>query len=224
MSEFMAAYFTEVDIQTHRNIADYPFTASIGRADRSELSKIVKDLIIKYEPSVFDNKGRFNALAYSHEFLNDFPLLKSAGVYRDWPDDRVIYINDSEGLILLINEEDHIKIKLNLKESGKIAESLMHYYELLEILEKELIIAYDKEFGYLAALPSNVGSGTYFRIKIKLNGKNENQDEIIKILEKSKNDIEYYIFENQLVITNKTPFYNFANCLVELINLKDHLK
>jgi arginine kinase len=225
MNEYMAKYFIEVDIQTHRNLSEYPFTPKISRSDRQDLAERVKEIITKQEVDIFKQKGRFDKLSYSNEFLNDYPFLKSAGVYRDWPDDRLIYINDNERFILLLNEEDHIKIKLNLKDSASLSNSLLQYYELLELLEKTLPIAIDKDLGYLSTLPNNVGSGTYFRIKMRINGGNEEQvKEIKQVLDKNKSEIEYFLEGDQLVLINKTPFYNFANCLVELLSIKDFLK
>ena len=48
----------------------------------------------------------------NRKYFEKNPLLKSSGIFKDWPEDRLIYLNLEEELILFINEEDHLKIKL----------------------------------------------------------------------------------------------------------------
>jgi protein-arginine kinase len=163
-------------------------------------------------------------MKYDENFVNGNPILKSGQVYRDFPDDRIIYINSD--LIVLINEEDHIKIKINTKEIKTPGKSLLNYYLLLEELEKELVIAYDKDLGYLSTLPTNLGSATFFKLKIKLT--DSHHSEILNQLSKIKDEANLTITkENEIYylnISNKTSFYNLANLLVEIISIKDYLK
>ena len=38
------------------------------------------------------------------------PLLTSAGMARDWPDARGIFLNSKKNFLCWVNEEDHIRI------------------------------------------------------------------------------------------------------------------
>jgi len=40
-------------------------------------------------------------------------FLRSSGIYRDWPDARLIYLNGHDKVNLLVNEEDHLKLRFN---------------------------------------------------------------------------------------------------------------
>ncbi len=164
-------------------------------------------------------------------YLNKNLLLKSAGVFRDWPDDRLIYFNLDDNLLCFINEEDHLKIKLNTNDPVNITDNLVMYFDFLEKLEDNFSFAFDNEIGYLNSLPINSGSSTYFNVKIKVAKNEENYKNIVNALEESQNDLILSLDKNEnnkeysiLSISNKSPYYSFANLLIDIIKFKDFLK
>lgn len=180
------------------------------------------------------NKGTFSLISNNPQakdnYINKNPLLNSAGIFRDWPEDRLIYFNLDENLLCLINEEDHLKIKLNTTDSSKMTDNMVLYFDFLEKLENNFSFAYDNEMGYLNSLPINSGASSYFNIKIKVPNKAENFNNIRKSLEESERDLSLN-FNDQgiseyaiLSISNKSPYYSFANLLIDIIKIKDFLK
>jgi len=181
------------------------------------------------------SKGRFALITNNSDlkdnYVNKNPMLKSAGIFRDWPEDRLIYFNLDDNFLCLINEEDHLKVKLNTNEVAKISDNLVLYFDFLEKLENNFSFAYDNEIGYLNSIPINSGASTFFSVKLKIPKSQENFIKIVDALEESANDLNLNLNKNEgnddfsiLTITNKSPYYSFANLLIDIIKFKDFLK
>ena len=72
-----------------------------------------------------------------------------------------------EGVIIMINEEDHLRIQtilpgLRLEEAWKETEK----YD--DLLESELNYVFDERYGYLTACPTNVGTGLRASVMLHL--------------------------------------------------------
>lgn len=157
-------------------------------------------------------------------YINKYLLLKSAGIFRDWPEDRLIYFNLEDNLLCLINEEDHLKIKLNCSDKEKLTDNLVLYFDFLEKLESSFSFAYENDIGYLTSSPNNTGASTFFNIKIKIPNNEENYSAIFKAMEESINDLDINIEKGDdysvLRLSNKSPYYSFANLLIDIIKIK----
>ncbi len=172
------------------------------------------------------------------KYFEKNPLFKSAGIFKDWPLDRLIYLNLQNELMIFINEEDHLQIKLNTKDKEKISNNLVTYFDLLHKLEEEFAFAYDNEIGYLNTLPINSGSATFFSCKIKIPKNEFNKGdvllEIIKKIEDGGKDLNLSIDKNVnenvnenyyiLSISNKSPYYSFIDFLIDILKIKEHLR
>jgi hypothetical protein len=185
------------------------------------------------EDGIFNTKGKFARLSNDKNFVNENLMLKSAGVFRDWPEDRVAYINDN--FICYINEEDHLKLKINGKIGDKdnLSGMILRYFEFLEKMEKNVNFCVHNNLGYLTTLPSNIGTGTYFKLKIKINPNKATHVEIIKKMEENSKDILFEIKKISkedeiekfiLEIETKNPFYSFSTLLVDILGIKEHFK
>jgi protein arginine kinase len=67
-------------------------------------------------------------------------------------------LNSDENISIMINEEDHIRIQcilpgLDLEKADRLSS------EADQLLSEKLDYAYDDQFGYLTACPTNVGTG-----------------------------------------------------------------
>ncbi len=72
-----------------------------------------------------------------------------------------------EAISIMINEEDHLRIQailpgLQLEEAWQEADS----YD--DLLEKDLDYAFDEHYGYLAACPTNIGTGLRVSVMLHL--------------------------------------------------------
>ncbi|MGB4070514.1 MAG: protein arginine kinase [bacterium] len=85
------------------------------------------------------------------------------------PRQRGIIIRDDEGVSIMVNEEDHLRIQalfsgFQLEEAWKLAG------EIDDRLERTLTYAYDDTYGYLTACPTNVGTGLRASVMVHLPG------------------------------------------------------
>lgn len=71
---------------------------------------------------------------------------------------KALLINEEEDLSVLILDEDHLRIQA-ISAGFEPLETFDRANKLAVALESVLDIAYDQEFGYLTACPTNVGTG-----------------------------------------------------------------
>jgi len=74
------------------------------------------------------------------------------------PDKGAIVLRDDEGVAIMVNEEDHLRIQcllpgLQLEEAWQAAS------EVDDVIDGQVDYAYDIDRGYLTACPTNVGTG-----------------------------------------------------------------
>jgi creatine kinase len=233
MNEILAKQIKELYITTNRNVEGYSFTPKMNRNERREVGKYLHSAMKEIEFDAFTHEKINN----NQKLINDSDrLLKSAGVYRDGPENRWVYhVNSSGGdFTLFINEEDHLKLKLQMKcdyneENTNISKNILTYFEFLEKIEKKVNFAMHDNLGFLNTLPTNIGTGTYFKVKIKISPDKLKHVQIIKKMEENSKDINFEIksdakTEYYLEMESKNPFYSFSTCLVDILAIKDYLK
>ncbi len=78
----------------------------------------------------------------------------------------VVY-NEKENLIIMINEEDHIRIQALLPglQLQKVLESAN---QIDDVIEERVDYAFDEELGYLSACPTNTGTGMRASVMLHL--------------------------------------------------------
>jgi creatine kinase len=225
MQEIIEKYFVEVDFISNRNIENFNFTSKINRSERKSVKNILESAIKNLEMEVFKSEGLFSPVRNKYD--NDI-LLYSAGVFRDWPNDRMIYLNNPSRLICLINEEDHLKVKLNSVDSKEMTNAILNYFEFLEKMESKVNFVIHEKFGFLNSQPVNSGTGTYFALKIKISSDQERHKDMLQKMEESKKDLYIEITQQDgqyyLNLSNSNPFYTFSTLLIELLNIKDYFK
>ena len=155
-------------VRLARNIAEHTFP---NRAGEGELERICA----KVEAAV----GRLSRAKEFH-FL---PLAKLTPIDRQGlgekhltspahiaePRQRAVVLREDEGVSLLVNEEDHLRIQtlfpgLQLEEAYGLAGKVD------DDLEGELTYAFDETYGYLTCCPTNTGTGLRASIMVHLPG------------------------------------------------------
>jgi len=69
-----------------------------------------------------------------------------------------VCISKDQGCSVMINEEDHLRVQI-LRSGMQFKQAWKITSDLDRALEKRLDFAFSKEFGYLTACPTNVGTG-----------------------------------------------------------------
>lgn len=91
----------------------------------------------------------------------------SAGVYRDWPKNRGIYISNTEQFLVWISETDHTRI-ISLQPGGNIEEVYWRLVKGIRLMEERLQFAHCDSLGYLAFCPTNLGTTLRASVHIKI--------------------------------------------------------
>lgn len=153
-------------IRLARNIQSLPFKQKLSKQDVDNLLEKVKFIT----PS----------LGYELKFLrikdmDDITKLTLVEKHIISPDiisdkneeDSGILINDEENICIMVNEEDHIRIQIF--NSGLDLQNTMNLAkEIDKKLDDSLHFSVNKEYGYLTACPSNVGTGLRASVMVHL--------------------------------------------------------
>ena len=138
-----------------RNFADYPFPNRLKdeRAAREIVRLIAAELNYR---DTFDLYFMNNISEEKAAFLKERYLIS-----QDLIENRRIsaaLISRDESISVMINEEDHIRAQYFMRGCD-----LERVYERIsgidDIMSESIPFAYDEEFGYLTACPTNLGTG-----------------------------------------------------------------
>lgn len=144
-----------------RNLAEFNFSNKFVKDE----SKQVMDKIEEITPSLgyglkfckMENIDDITKIS-----LMEKHLISPEFAMKSKPN-QAILINDEENICIMVNEEDHLRIQVF--SSGLELENLVGLVtEIDEKLSSLVNYAYSKDYGYLTACPTNVG--TAFRISI----------------------------------------------------------
>jgi len=138
-------------IRLARNISSIPFLQNMDDKAAKEVMLNVYDALGEgYELIELKNINPIDKQILVEQHLISPDLLKSK-----WG---ALILNTDRTVSIMLNEEDHIRMQCIL--SGL---AVKEAYEIIDKLdrkiEKTVKYAYDKQFGYLTACPTNVGTG-----------------------------------------------------------------
>ena len=152
-------------IRLARSLKNYPFS------NNTNLEK-ANDVLVKAFNAI-NNVGNFNTYRLKNlsqlaleEMLEDH-LISSQLIENS--DISGVAISDDKTVSIMVNEEDHLREQCLL--SGL---DLKRAYDIINDIDNELNISlnfdYDKNFGYLTACPTNVGTGIRASVMMFLPG------------------------------------------------------
>ncbi|MCH2209994.1 MAG: protein arginine kinase [Fuerstiella sp.] len=155
-------------IRLARNVAGFPFMA---KADDDVRLRLVETLRSAVTAASSSQNFQFLNIALLEE-LDAQLLMERQLISRELADmngPRGVIVGPGEHVSVMLNEEDHLRIQVlqsgyALKECWKTAD------ELDTGIEKSVTYAFDEEFGYLTACPTNVGTGIRVSVMMHLPG------------------------------------------------------
>lgn len=218
LEEILLKIINEIVITTNRNVDGYLFSGKISRSDRRELTRNILQVLKTEETNIFEENGKFFAQEGKVSKRDQEEFSKSCGVYRDWPEARYAYANNSSAFNIFVNDEDHLKFLYKADGKSFNVKTLSNYYEMIEKLDEKLNFSYDNNLGYLNSLPSMLGSANVF--VIKLNIEKSKKDEFKNHFKNNSMIVINDISDDICEITNSTTFYNLSQFLIELIGIK----
>lgn len=148
-----------------RNLAEFNFknsyTKDESKAVLEKLEEITPSLGYGLKLCKMDNIDYVTkvSLMEKHLISPEFAMKKG--------NNQAILINDEENICIMINEEDHLR--LQVFSSGFDVEHTVGLITEIDDKLSELVnYAYSKDFGYLTACPTNVGTGLRISIMVHL--------------------------------------------------------
>ena len=155
MTEYDSAIVLSSRVRLARNLKDIPFRARFTQEEADECIQQVLNALrnepvpYRYLPMRGVNAIKRQALVEDHKISPDLFRTDDRGAALIRGDDKVV---------IMINEEDHLRIQsfsdgLNLKEAAAIA------FDTEDSLGRHLAFAFDRDWGYLTACPTNTGTG-----------------------------------------------------------------
>jgi protein arginine kinase len=154
-------------IRLARNLKDVPFPDRLTEEKGKDIVKQVEDAF--YTSSHTEEAYKSKYLWMNDEWTNRSYFEKhliSQKLLLNYK--KAAFIVDKDEVVsLMINEEDHIRLQCitsgyNLEEAYDMANNMDNF------LEEQLDYAFDEQLGYLAACPTNVGTGIRASVMLHL--------------------------------------------------------
>ena len=142
-------------IRLARNLADYPFPHKLKSREQAreivELLRLPLGEIDKFRCIYVDETSADELEMLKENYLISQALIDKRGV-------SAVYINQEENVSVMVNEEDHVREQYYIKGFH-----LLKGYEYLsgidDVIGDCVKFAFDKDWGYLTACPTNLGTG-----------------------------------------------------------------
>src|SRR3954452_16069137 len=144
-------------VRLARNLRSLPFPGFAKKPDRVKALETIK-------PAVTALPQMANAFAESMDNLSALDkqiLVERHLISREHAAKNAgsgLVLNKDESLCVMINEEDHMRMQ-SLRPGLQIKECWQAIDAVDTALEKKLEYAYSKDWGYLTACPTNLGTG-----------------------------------------------------------------
>jgi protein arginine kinase len=89
------------------------------------------------------------------------PALEEKLPYRN------LVVSDDATIVIMVNEEDHLRIQ-SMVSGLRLQEAYEHAQKIDKAIEAKYPYAFDEQFGYLTACPTNVGTGLRASVMLHL--------------------------------------------------------
>jgi protein arginine kinase len=149
-------------IRLARNIDGYPFCSIADRTELYEVATTIEEALA--DIAEFDHSPLRNAYVVDLEDVDDIDrdfLMERHLISRDLAEKRFarrVIIDEKEIISIMLNEEDHVR--LQVINSGL---QIRQLWELINSIDDRLgnkvNYAFSRDWGFLTACPTNVGTG-----------------------------------------------------------------
>jgi len=155
-------------VRLARNLKDAPFPGWAKKPDRVR----VLDLIRPAVESLPDMKECYSEAMDGMSLLDKNILVERHLISREHAAKSAgsgLVLNRDETLCVMINEEDHLRMQA-LRPGLQLRQAWAAIDHADSALEKQLDFAFDSEWGYLTACPTNLGTGIRVSAMLHLPG------------------------------------------------------
>ncbi len=163
-------------IRVARNLSGQAFMPHITMQNRQAVAQQIQQALTSLPASL---QGRFHAMddlspdqiriraSLGTAFLPGDRFQSAAGITRDFPASRGVFISHDQTVHVWVNEEDQLRI-ICLEKTGALAGVFNRMVSVLAHISDLLEFAADPGLGYLTACPTNIGSAMRASVHIRL--------------------------------------------------------
>lgn len=143
-------------IRLARNIASVPFPPSLR--DKEKVTNDIKNAVLNSNSTLandfefinLDKMSGAQRLSLEEEHLISPQMIDGSG--------KSVLINKDKTMSIMLMEEDHIRLQV-IQSGLALDEAYETASRVDDVIEENLTYAFDEEFGYLTACPTNAGTG-----------------------------------------------------------------
>ena len=144
-------------IRLARNLQDIPFTKWALPDDLSAVVVRFRNAKTSIEELSELSLIEFPILErLEKDFLRERQIISKE--FSESARESLLALNQQETISIMVNEEDHFRIQM-IEPGLNLQDAWTKLNQIDDALEKRLRFAFDEEWGYLTACPTNVGTG-----------------------------------------------------------------
>jgi protein-arginine kinase len=169
-------YILSSRVRVARNLSGFAFTPHIRALDRQHAAQQIRQALAALPAPL---QGRFHPMdrlsmgqitkqaAAGTAFLPGDRFQAAAGITREFPASRGVFVSHDRSLSLWVHEEDHLRI-ICLENSGDLSSVFNRLVLAMNHLGRSLVFAGDPRLGFLNACPTNIGTAMRAGVHIRL--------------------------------------------------------
>src|SRR3989338_2940447 len=153
-------------IRLARNLSKYPFSHWASKKEQEEVLQTAKQAVSsseKIKTSLCLDIGKLDTI--DRQFLVERHLMSKEHTVNS--ENKGLCIGEREVVSIMINEEDHMRIQV-MKSGFDLRDAWYIINEIDDELGELLEYAYEPNFGYLTACPTNAGTGMRASVMLHL--------------------------------------------------------
>lgn len=154
-------------VSLSRNITNYPFPHKLSQSESQVITNKINNIILESEDLSQENFILYNIKDISN--IEKDTLIDRGIISNEFSSNEMgaIILNKDKTKSILINDEDHIKIKI-YEDKFNVDEAFNFANKIDDILSERLDFAFNEKLGYLTCCPVNAGTGLKTSIIVHL--------------------------------------------------------
>ncbi|MDE0959973.1 MAG: protein arginine kinase [Planctomycetota bacterium] len=153
-------------VRLARNLPGIPFSTLADDSHRAQVADLIGNALDGLRPGLnltcknLDEMDPIDRQVLLERHLVSRELASGTGP-------RLVAFDESEAISLMGNEEDHLRIQV-VKSGYRLEEAWEQMDQLERTLDGQLQFAFDQQYGYLTACPTNTGTGMRVSVMLHL--------------------------------------------------------
>jgi len=154
-------------IRLARNLENLPFPHWAKKKDLLKIAQRIRPVLKKdshFKNGILVEMENLDSL--DRDFLVERHLISPEYERKEG---RFLIIGEGEVISIMVNEEDHLRIQV-LESGLQLRDCWLLINQLDEVLNEAIGFAFDADWGYLTACPTNLGTGMRASVMVHLPG------------------------------------------------------